>query len=244
MSIQAQKKTTGGGGLDRLTHSDVCRHNGLFFKHDLENQNNLWIAGDFQKKTKWFLNRPRWCMMLHVVQTVNKQNWNEISAKATATETDRIDLEEAAQIWSYEEDVAFLAKMSEKNRNRNWRYRENCKERTWQAWERVHMLAEDTNCWLNLPSSSQDAPGATPTKPFRSLREHVLQVARSYQSTEVLSSSLPKTPEHLKKRGPSPLTERVEPVVKQAKRDTWVYLENFVIEQYNQKLMVEPSPGD
>ena len=160
---------------------------------------------------------------------------DEVSVKASATETARIDLVEAQEIWSYEEDMAFLAKASEKKRNRNWQYRENYKERTWQAWERVTMLAEDTNCWLSLPSSSQDAPGATPAKPFRSLREHVLQVARSYHSTEALSSSLPKTPEHLN-RGPSPLAERIEP-----KRETWVYLEDYVIDQYSQKPTVEPN---
>ena len=39
----------------------------------------------------------------------------EVSVKASATETARIDLAEAQEIWSYEEDMAFLAKASEKN---------------------------------------------------------------------------------------------------------------------------------
>lgn len=54
---------------------------------------------------------------------------DEVSVKASATETARIDLVEAQEIWSYEEDMAFLAKASEKKRNRNWQYRENYKER-------------------------------------------------------------------------------------------------------------------
>ena len=175
--------------------------------------------------------------------------WHGFPVTATVnadTSTQRIDLAQATEIWQYEQDCSFLARHQENDRRRAWQYRQNLKLRRWEAWERVTMSACDTNVWANVP---HEPVTATPT---RSLRQHILEVARQWGSNvqehqvQALAESLPQTPDHLKRKdrdlSPAPDAQVVHPPIKKTKQNThsWIPLEDFVINQY----LEAPSPTD
>lgn len=103
-------------------------------------------------------------------------------------ETSRIDLCMAEEIAAYEDDLAFIQKQSDAKRRKNANHRINVRFRTWEAWERVHMVREDQNTWLNVPQDGfsstppSSTAGAIVSPPaVNSLREHVLRIAAKCQ---------------------------------------------------------------
>ena len=112
-------------------------------------------------------------------------------------ETSAIDLCMAEEIAAYEDDLAFIEKQTEAKRRKNANHRVNLRFRTWEAWERVHMVREDQNTWLRVPqdggsSASRVAGGFIPEMnppAVNSLREHILRIAaRCQQQSEQLTA--------------------------------------------------------
>ena len=173
-------------------------------------------------------------------------------SQSVIVETSQIDLSMATEISAYENDVAFVAKQTERQRQKNANYRFNLRLRTYEAWERIFMAREDVNTWLNFP---QDGSAQTPqpvdeaSTPVSSLRQHILRIAaqcqqQSQQQQQAIDSSLPKTPEELRSgtmRSKSPLTQVVdEPAPKRARTNSWVHLEDFVVDQYETPALQDP----
>ena len=100
-------------------------------------------------------------------------------------ETSRIDLCMAEEIAAYEDDFAFIEKQTEAKRRKNANHRINLRFRTWEAWERVHMVREDQNTWLQVPqdggSSASTAAAVVNPPAVNSLREHILRIAAKCQ---------------------------------------------------------------
>ena len=155
--------------------------------------------------------------------------WHGFPITATVnadTSTQRIDIAQATEIWQYEQDCSFLARHQENDRRKAWQYRQNLKFRRWEAWERVTMSACDTNVWANLPNEP------VTTTPARSLRQHILEVARQWSSSlpeqqvQTLDESLPRTPDHLKRKdrdmSPAPDAQVVQPPMKKTKQNTHI----------------------
>ena len=142
-------------------------------------------------------------------------------------ETSRIDLCMAEEIAAYEDDLAFIQKHRDSKRRKNANHRINVRFRTWEAWERVHMVREDQNTWLHVPQDgvlSASTAGAIVNPPaVNSLREHILRIAakcqqQSQQQQHAIDLSLPRTPEALRSESPVNGTVRPEPPTDCCKR--------------------------
>ena len=108
---------------------------------------------------------------------------------AVATETSPADVLQAQEQSAYWDDVQFLEKHEQKDRQRRRAHRWNLKERRWEAAERIAMLENDvTRC--------------RPIK--RTLSAQVMHFAQRKETETVtkLSESLPKTPQ------PGPISNR------------------------------------
>ena len=173
-------------------------------------------------------------------------------------ETSAIDLCMAEEIAAYEDDLAFIEKQTEAKRRKNANHRVNLRFRTWEAWERVHMVREDQNTWLRVPqdgdsSASRVAAEMNPPA-VNSLREHILRIAarcqqQSEQQQRAIDLSLPRTPEALRSASPVHGETRSEPPTidgikqpstKKRRVDSYVLLEDFVINQYTTPAVSEP----
>jgi len=169
---------------------------------------------------------------------------------STQVETSAIDLCMAEEIAAYEDDLAFIEKQTEAKRRKNANHRVNLRFRTWEAWERVHMVREDQNTWLRVPqdggsSASRFLADVMGPPAVNSLREHILRIAakcqqQSEQQQQAIDLSLPRTPEAL--RSASPLngeTQHEPPTMdgidqtstKKRRVDSYVLLEDFGINQ-------------
>lgn len=172
--------------------------------------------------------------------------------QSVIVETSQIDLAMATEISGYENDVAFVTKQTEKQRQKNANYRFNLRLRTYEAWERIYMAREDVNTWLNFPedgSEQSPPPLEEASTPVSSLRQHILRVAaqfqqQSQQQQQALDSSLPKTPEELRTgttRSKSPISQVIdEPATKRARNNSWVHCEDFVMDQYKTPVLQDP----
>ena len=138
--------------------------------------------------------------------------WPHWHQHATAaTETARIDLEEARERQQFADDVSFLEKHQDSDRRRRTAYRWNLKERRWQAAERIAMLQNDNNAWLDPMEPKQNK---------RKLSHQVLQCAKNLEVKD-LSDSLPKTPTDWKDDDP----QHSEPHLAAARSETYAETE-------------------
>lgn len=180
-------------------------------------------------------------------------------SQSVVVETSQIDLALSTEISSYENDMAFVNKQAERQRQKNANYRFNLRLRTYEAWERIFMSKEDVNTWLRFPRDGseqiQQPVFDEASKPISSLRQHILRIAsqcqkQSQQQQQDLDSSLPKTPEELRMgttRSKSPLAEVIDaevidgPAPKRARTNSWLHCEDFVMDQYRTPELQNPS---
>ena len=156
---------------------------------------NHWSQPKWYQRSDW---KQASADAHHTQQTTasNTTWWPKRAKAAAETETCRADLLEAAEKDQYYNDIDFLRRQEEKQRQRRAAYRHNLKERRWQAWERVSMVQNDTLEPLKSAGNKRK----------RGLSSQVLQVASD------LSNSLPKTPTELKQHDDkTPTTPRLDP---------------------------------